>query len=81
LAVALAARLAGAGEIPPGEAPEEEDPLDALQSVIQQLHSVIGLLPDAMHTQMAVQALSILVRIQRDLMQGGERGGSQAPAG
>lgn len=79
LALALARRLQEEG--PAGPSPEEappepsqgEDPLTALQSVIEHLYSVITLLDSPEDTQMAMQALLILTRVQKRLMQ--EQGG------
>ena len=52
-----------------GQPDQPQDPLAYLQECIQGIHQLIGELPDAAHTQMATQALAILVKIQRDLMQ------------
>jgi hypothetical protein len=45
------------------------DPLGAVQACIQDLHALMAELPDPAHTQMVAQALAILTKIQRDLMQ------------
>lgn len=62
------------------QAPAGEDPLSYLQECIDGIHHLVTQLPDAGHTQMAVQALAILTKIQRDLMgaQAGGPNGSQA---
>lgn len=71
---ALAAMLAGhlRGPEPDGGGPENGPAgkgLPQLQDAIQAVHQAISALPDPMHTQMASQALAILTRVQRELMQ------------
>lgn len=60
-----------AGPPPPGDQPDQAgapDPLEATKSVIQDLHSLIAVLPDANHTQVATRAMSMVMSIQKDLM-------------
>src|SRR5512143_86453 len=55
----------------PGDQPDQAgapDPLEATKSVIQDLHSLIAVLPDPMHTQVATRAMSMVMSIQKDLM-------------
>lgn len=55
----------------PGDHPQQAgapDPLMAVKSSIQDVHSLIATLPDPTHTQLATQALQALLKIQRDLM-------------
>lgn len=75
---------AGPGQPPPGGEEEgagglPKDPLDASQQVIQDLYSLISVLPDANHTQMATQALGILTKIQKDLMSDSGQGAASGP--
>lgn len=53
------------------------DPLQALQQCMQDLHGLVATMPDAQHTQMVLQALSILSKVQTDLMQPKNGGGAQ----
>jgi hypothetical protein len=53
------------------------DPLQALQQCIQDVHGLAATLPNAQHTQMAIQALGILTKIQSDLMAEKNGGGAQ----
>lgn len=47
---------------------DPNDPLAALQEVIQDVHHLITVLPDPTHTKIAAQCLTALTGIQRDLM-------------
>lgn len=59
----------GGGQASPDQVEQGgSDPLAALQQVIQDMHTLVSTLPDSQHTQMAVQALGILTKIQADLM-------------
>jgi len=88
----LAALHAGAGagggpQLPPlpaglqdsgGPSPYPKDPLEAVQTCINDLHSALPHLPDAQDTQDMTQALLILSRIQSRLMAPkGAPGGAQ----
>lgn len=53
------------------------DPLEATQQVIQDLHTLISVLPDAQHTAVASQCLAALAKVQRDLM-GAQQGAGDA---
>ena len=79
---------AGPAGPPPPNVGAGDDPLAALQQVIQDLHSLIAVLDDPSHTKIASQCLTALTGIQRDLMQptgggpggpGGGGGGAGAP--
>lgn len=64
----------GPQAVGPGRPPPDTDstgkptPLSATQDCIQDLHELLTLLPDPVHTQMATQALQILTKIQSDIM-------------
>src|SRR5262245_5811836 len=69
---------------PPPTVSPTDNPLDALQAVIQDLHALIGVLPDPNHTKVASQCLTALTGIQKDLMAptgpgGGGPGGGGGP--
>lgn len=67
----LLAALAGGGG-PPGGPPQNggggPDPLEALQTVIQDLHSLVAVLPDPQDTATATQCLGALTKIQSGMM-------------
>ena len=65
----------GPGGPPEPSAQNMPDPLQATQEVIQDLHTLIGVLPDPNHTQIATQCLFNLTKIQRELMTGAQQGG------
>jgi len=71
------------GGPPPPTVSPTDNPLDALQAVIQDLHALIGVLPDPNHTKVASQCLTALTGIQKDLMApagpGGGPGGGGGP--
>jgi len=65
---------AGGGD-PSGGAPAPDDsgggasdPLSAVQSCIQDLHGLAGVVKDPENTQAVVQALGILTKVQTSLM-------------
>src|SRR5262245_19034916 len=75
--------LGPAGPPPPTVSPTDNPP-DAPQPVIQDLHALIGVLPDPNHTKVASQCLTALTGIQKDLMapagpSGGPGGGGGPP--
>lgn len=82
------AQLAGGGGLPPGAmggapppdaGPEQPDPLEALQQVIEDTHRLIAVLPDPKHTKIASTCLTNFAGIQADLMgQSGGGGGQSA---
>lgn len=63
---ALAALLGGNDQQTPYSG---GDPVQALQSCIQDLHQLMAVMPDAKHTQMINQALAPLLAIQAELTQ------------
>src|SRR5262245_10567764 len=70
---------------PPPNMPTD-DPLQALQMAIQDIHALIGILPAPEHTRVAAQCLTALTGIQRDLMReqapgGGPGGGGPSSGG
>jgi len=70
--------LAGAGGGGGGGAPSGDDQLAALQSVIQDLHTLISVLTDPQATAVATQCLAQLTKVQSTMMQGQQGSPQQA---
>lgn len=62
---ALAALLGNGGQ----DTYQSGNPIEMLQQCINDLHQLMQAMPDAKHTQMIGQALSILLGIQTELAQ------------
>jgi len=76
----------GAPSLPPGLADQggytpQQDPLEVLQTCIQQLPGVLAALQDPRDVQDATRALLYLTGIQTRMMQGQQGGGGQQSAG
>lgn len=62
------------------DTPGGDEQLQALQSVIQDLHELISVLTDPKATQIATQCLAQLAKVQQDLM-GAQQGTAQQAIG
>src|SRR5262245_24709771 len=69
------------GGPPGGTLPDTADPLQALQQVIQDLHTLISVLPDPKATAVASQCLAALTKVQTDMMGQGAGAGGGPPGG
>ena len=70
----------GPGGGPGGGGPPPQNgrglsPLQAVQSVIQDLHDLMRIMPDPGHVQIIATCLKAMTGIQQQLMQGGGPGG------
>lgn len=70
------------GPPPPDQAAPDAsgDPLAALQSVIQDLHALIAVLPGGQDTQVASQCLAQLTKMQAGMMQQTQQAGDVGQA-